>query len=431
MKHRYELPLYSFYDHTGMTTHLEEMAQRGWLLDKMGGVLWRYRKVEPQRLRFALVYFPEVTGFEPTKPEGHSRMEDLCAGTGWQLAATAGKFQIYYNEDPDPVELETDPMTQVQVIHRTMKKNFLPSYAILAVMSVLQLMVQMTSLTRDFGLQYSGKVYYLSGVSWAMIPIWSALLLVYLMELGKYLLWYRRAKKRAEEGLMTPSSNSRWVQTLAIFLLVGVLVTWMGSGTMTRMIYLTLLVLLGTMVISVLASKLMKWMQVTARVNQIVTMGLAVIFAFIAIHTMAMSIIRNDRSQEQEIGNLPLRLEDLGYATTENRVHMEVQGTPLITRTYCLHRPDRPQTTPELEYIIADVHAKFLWNTCVKDFLKNGAQSVDAAPWQADSAWRVNNRFASEEFVYVLTWGDRLVWLDLEIEPTDAQKTTIAQKLKP
>ena len=29
MKHRYEAPLYSFYDHTGMTTHLEEMAQRG------------------------------------------------------------------------------------------------------------------------------------------------------------------------------------------------------------------------------------------------------------------------------------------------------------------------------------------------------------------------------------------------------------------
>lgn len=429
MKHRYEPPLYSFYDHTGMTTHLEEMAQRGWLLDKMGGMFWRYRKVEPQRLRFALVYFPEVTGFEPDKPEGHAKMEELCAGTGWQLAATAGKFQIYYNEDPDPVELETDPMTQVQVIHRTMKKNFLPSYAILAVMSVFQLVVQFTSLTRDFGLQYSGKVYYLSGVSWAMIPIWSALLLVYLLELGRYFLWYHRAKKRAEEGLMTPSSNSRWVQTLAIFLLVGALVTWMGSGTMTRMIYLTLLVFLGTMVISVLASKLMKRMQVAARVNQIVTMGLAVIFAFVAIHTMAMSVIRNDRSQEREIGSLPLRLEDLGYATTEERTHMEVQSTPLITRTYCLHRPDRPQTTPELEYIVADVHAKFLWNTCVKDFLKNGAQPVDAAPWQADSAWRVNNRFSSEEFVYVLTWGDRLVWLDLETEPTDTQKTIIAQKL--
>ena len=428
MKHRYELPLYSFYDHTGMTTHLEEMAQRGWLLDKMGGMFWRYRKVEPQRLRFALVYFPEVTGFEPTKPEGHSRMEDLCAGTGWQLAATAGKFQIYYNEDPDPVELETDPMTQVQVIHRTMKKNFLPSYAILAVMSVLQLVMQITNLTRDFGLQYSGAVYYFSGVSWLMIPVWSALLLLYVLELSRYLLWYRRAKKRAEEELMTPSPASRWVQTLAILLLLGILLSWLGSGAMTQFVYLTLLALLAVLVISVLAAKLMKRMKVSAWLNQIITMSLAVIVAVLLIMGMANSIISSHREPPVE-GQLPLRLEDLGYATTENRVHMEVQGTPLITRTYCLHRPDRPQTTPELEYIIADVHAKFLWNTCVEDFLKNGAQSVDAAPWQADSAWRVNNRFSSEEFVYVLTWGDRLVWLDLEIEPTDAQKTTIAQKL--
>ena len=429
MKHRYELPLYSFYDHTGMTTHLEEMAQRGWLLDKMGGMFWRYRKVEPQRLRFALVYFPEVTGFEPTKPEGHSRMEDLCAGTGWQLAATAGKFQIYYNEDPDPVELETDPMTQVQVIHRTMKKNFLPTYAILAVMSVFQLVVQFTSLTRDFGLQYSGKVYYLSGVSWAMIPIWSLLLLAYLLELGRYFLWYRRAKNRAEEGLMTPSSSSHWVQQLALGLLLASVLAWVTTGAMTDFVLLLFGAMAAAGVLAALASKWMKRMKVSAKVNELVTVGITVVLMLIFMMTLMPTLLGSDHRESEETGQLPLRLEDLGYATTEERTHMEVQSTPLITRTYCLHRPDRPQTTPELEYIVADVHAKFFWNTCVKDFLKNGAQPVDAAPWQADSAWRVNNRFFSEEFVYVLTWGDRLVWLDLETEPTDTQKTIIAQKL--
>lgn len=173
----------------------------------------------------------------------------------------------------------------------------------------------------------------------------------------------------------------------------------------------------------------MKRMKVSAKVNELVTVGIAMVLILALMATLMPTMLGSDHREPEETGNLPLRLEDLGHSTTENRVHMEVQGTPLITRTYCLHRPDRPQTTPELEYIIADVHAKFLWNTCVEDFLKNGAQSVDAAPWQADSAWRVNNRFSSEEFVYVLTWGDRLVWLDLEEEPTDAQKTTIAQKL--
>ena len=429
MKRRYEAPLYSFYDHTGMTTHLEEMAQRGWLLDKMGGMLWRYRRIEPQRLRFSLVYFPEVTGFEPAKPEGHSRMEELCAGTGWQLAATAGKFQIYYNEDPDPVALETDPVSQVAVIHRAMKKNFLPTYILLSMTSVLQLVAQFTSLTRDYGLQYSGRVYYLSGVSWLMIPIWSLLLLAYLLELGRYLLWYRRAKNRAEEGLMTPSPSSHWVQQLAMWLLLAFVLSWVTSGAMTDFV----LILFGAMaaagVLATLASKWMKRMKVSAKVNELVTVGITMVLILLWMMTLMPTMLGRDDREAAETGKLPLRLEDLGYVITEDRVHMETQSSPLITRTYCLQRPDRPKVEPALEYIIADVNATFLWNTCVKDFLKNGAQPVDAAPWQADSAWRMSNRFSSEEYVYVLGWGDRLVWLNLAEEPTDAQKTTIAQNL--
>ncbi len=431
MKHRYELPLFAFYDHTGMTTHLEEMAQRGWLLDKMGGMFWRYRRIEPQRLRFAVIYFPEVTGFEPETPQGHVAMEELCAGTGWQLAATAGKFQIYCNEDPAAVELETDPVSQVAVIHRVMKKNFLPSNVILAVMAVMQLVMQFTNLTRDFGLQYSGAVYYLSGVSWLMIPTWSMLLLIYLLELGRYLLWYRRAKARAEEGLMTPSVSSHWVQRLALCLLAAIVLSWVTTGALTEFVLIFFGAMAAAGVLSVLASKWMKRMKVSAKVNQNVSAGIAVVLMLLLMITLMPTMLGNNHGEEPETGKLPLRLEDLGHATTENRVHMEVQSTPLVTRTYCLYRPDRPRTSPELEYIIAEVHARFLWNLCVNDFLKNGAQPVDTAPWNADGAWKVQKRFSSEDAVYVLCWDNRLVWLDLAEEPTTEQMALITQKLKP
>ena len=42
MKYRYEYPLYAFYDHTGMARHLEKMAQKGWMLEKIHtNSLWR------------------------------------------------------------------------------------------------------------------------------------------------------------------------------------------------------------------------------------------------------------------------------------------------------------------------------------------------------------------------------------------------------
>ena len=78
---RWELNLYSFYDHTGMERHLEKMAAKGWLLDSIGTTLWRYRRIEPQRLRFSVAYYPDATESDPITPsEGELTFWDYCAG---------------------------------------------------------------------------------------------------------------------------------------------------------------------------------------------------------------------------------------------------------------------------------------------------------------------------------------------------------------
>ena len=35
------LPLYSFYDRSGIAKHLEDMAARGWLLEKLSSWCWQ------------------------------------------------------------------------------------------------------------------------------------------------------------------------------------------------------------------------------------------------------------------------------------------------------------------------------------------------------------------------------------------------------
>ena len=42
------LPLYSFYDRSGVAHHLEEMAAEGWMLESLGTYSWRYRRMEPK-----------------------------------------------------------------------------------------------------------------------------------------------------------------------------------------------------------------------------------------------------------------------------------------------------------------------------------------------------------------------------------------------
>lgn len=442
MKYRYALPLFSFYDHTGMTCHWEKMARRGWLLDKMGGVLWRYRSIEPQRLRFAMTYFPEVTGFEPDIPAAQTDMQEFCAQAGWQLAANAGKFQVYYNEDAEAVELDTDPGIQLEVIHRAMKKNFLPSYVLLAICAVMQIITQVGALTRDYGVFYSGPAQYFSGFAWMMLPIWCGLLAIYLLELGRYLLWYRKAKHRAEEGLMTPSPNSGWVQGLAVVLLLIILLSWGLSSDMRDVVFTMLAMLLGVGILSVLLSKGMKKLRLSARVNLLVTCGVAVILSLLLVGGgITHGILTRDREENaaqyeyegrlftRHTDDIPLRLEDVGYPAAEDSTKLEEQRSPLVTHRVAFQRPRLDNLSrDELLYVIADIKLGLLWQPSLDYYLKemDTPDESDPTPWSCDRAWRTADEFGA---AYVLVKDRTLVYLELETDFTDEQKALAGEKL--
>lgn len=44
------IELYSFYDHTGIKKHLQEMARKGWMIERISNLGWKYRKIPPLRI---------------------------------------------------------------------------------------------------------------------------------------------------------------------------------------------------------------------------------------------------------------------------------------------------------------------------------------------------------------------------------------------
>ena len=63
------MEFFAFYDDQGIARHLERMAGKGWLIERINNYFWTYRKIEPQRLRFAVTYFPEASDFNPGPTE--------------------------------------------------------------------------------------------------------------------------------------------------------------------------------------------------------------------------------------------------------------------------------------------------------------------------------------------------------------------------
>ena len=81
---KYELNRFSIYDSTAVQRHLEEMAAKGWMLDRVTGLGWVYRRIEPKKLHFSVTYYPKASDFDPGPTEGQQVYHAFSAHAGWQ-----------------------------------------------------------------------------------------------------------------------------------------------------------------------------------------------------------------------------------------------------------------------------------------------------------------------------------------------------------
>ena len=113
---KYRFENFSFHDFAGVERHLEAMAQKGWLLDKVTAFTWRYRRIEPKKLHFSVTYFSEASEYNPYPTPNQRTFLDYCSDAGWNLAAEWAQMQILWSELENPVPIETDEELRLRSI---------------------------------------------------------------------------------------------------------------------------------------------------------------------------------------------------------------------------------------------------------------------------------------------------------------------------
>ena len=457
------MPLYSYLDRTAITAHLSDMAAKGWLLERIGGWSWRYRRTEPRKLRFSLAFFPAASQFDAVPSEGLETYRDYCAAAGWQLAAESAQVQIFYTEDENAVPIETDPAVELSNIRRSMKKGIGSYWALLA-LSLFQILFQCYRVWTDPVDTLS------STASLSAILNWLPLDVLIIVELTRYYRWQRKAQAAAEAG--SPLPNLRSIRWLGILVLVwtGVIVLWMlasycGSQGMVllmmgMLLYMGLMVLLANT-----ARDAMKHLRFPRWANIAVTFGMIIALTVGGMAGMAALILRNSGSGWLEDhppvetyeyhgwtwsvyhDDIPLRIEDLietDYIqwSTEARA----DSSFLLTHGTYTQRPrmDAPDQ-PDLRYELVTVKAGFLYDLCKKDFISwverhNGQlpeeyrdeyRLIDASAWGAEEVYQL---YYSGEPVnqFLVCWPDRMaeVTFDFSWTITEDMMSTAAGALK-
>lgn len=431
-KHHFHLQYFSFYDLDGMARHLEWMAAKGWMLEKMTTFGWHYRRMEPKRLRFAVTYQDTFTVFDPVDSDGQLEYQDLCRQSGWEVAASNGPLQAFYTEDEDAPPIETDPQLFLETVERLAKKTLVPDIVLL-VLSVLETwMMAGTILTAPIRLLASPFTL-VSGICWLSILVDTAISLV------SYGRWHWKAKAAAAVGEFVPVKSHRRFRVTLALVAIGLLYIVIASRLPGYAVLLLACLsgLLPMLILPDLALKIMKRKGLPAQAakkwTRIVGFGSAVL-AVVVQCMLVFSIVGNPafHLQEEDI-EPPLTMVDVTGSDDERyveRVHLD-RSVFVQHFTCTVEAPfDRNANLPEISYEIVDVWFPPFYSLCKNALIDPGYGDgyVPRDPLPGVSAvYKSAEGYNS----YIFCWDDRLVLLDADFPLTEPQLETAAAILAP
>lgn len=449
------LEYYSFYNHTGIEKHLTEMAQKGWMLEAISNLYWTYRKIEPKTIHFCVTYYPRGSDFDPEPSEDQQTFHDFCAHTGWQLACTWHQMQVFYNEKESSIPLETDPVMEVDTLHRACKKNFLPSFYSMLALGILMGGYTLARIFYDpIGLLTSSNQM-LTGFAYICV------LAISLVELVTYFSCYKKARRAAQDGLFVDTPSTAGFQKCIVVLLMIGMVWWLTNllAADDPLLFWVAVAMLGYMFVVILAvngiKQGLKKAKVSRGMNRFVTLAACFILPLIMTGLVTYGFISLNRTgaferKPQDDMSIPLSLSDfmeineMDYTEYDRTNETTLLQQRVVNHHASLHAMEAGNAE-SLRYIITTVKVPFLYKWCAEQIfwdedesnngIPEGHRSIyketDASYWGADAAYRLYHEEGWWRNTYLLYYDDRIIEIHFSWEPTEDDMAIVNQKLNP
>lgn len=461
MKRRiYRMENLALYDYRGVERHLEAMAAKGWRLEHIGAQLWRYRRAEPARVRYAVTYIQDSSQFNPGPTERQLSLEELCAAAGWVKVTDWFQMQIYVSEAESPVPLETEEAVRLEAVHRSMKRNFLPSSVLILLYALVQTGLSLRRLSRDPLSLLENNAALLA------VPLFLLLAGLMLFSLGDYLLWYRRsARSVAQGGPCAACGAYRHVNRVSW----GILIFWvalyllweLSNARSGPVAYFALYLLLFCILVFLTKrfTALLRRLKASWAANFALTLAVIVVLSIVMTGVLTRSVTRNgwfgaprgetylDRGETWDVSpvSLPLTVSDLtGETYPHTRREDSRTGSILLPQRSCRDTVRAGADNISLSYIISKP-CRRLYDWTLRAALHPRTQSVSfsgihlswtytweevpAAPWGAEAAYR---EYRDGEMLdsYLLRFSDRLVRFSAGWTLTPEQTAAVGERLK-
>ena len=365
-------------------------------------------------------------------------------------------MQVFYNEKESPIPLETDPVMEVDTLHRACKKNFLPSYYLLLALGLVMGGYFLARIYFDpIGL-LSSSSQMLSGFAYL------CMMFISLIELCTYFSWYRKAKNATHDGIFVDTPSTTGVQKVIVVFLLVAAATWLFdlfSLSNPILAWISMAMIIGMIVIifAVNGVKLcLKKAKASRGLNKVLTLAACFLLPTILIGGITYGTIAGIFSNENDTvpfddSVIPLSVTDFRDVDEDRYIEQNRNQETFMLGQRAVHmygdwHQENFHELPDLQYTITIVKVPFLYDWCKNqlyhdlDETNNPDvpaghrmiyQEIDASPWGAKLAYQIYQEEGYYLNWYLLCYENRIIEIRFDWEPTTEDMAIVKQKLNP
>ena len=280
MKKHKRIPVtYQYFDYEGIQAYLERMASDGWRLESIG-TLWTFRRAEPARAHYTVVYLPRTSQYDPVNSPTITEFDDYCRETGWFRVCSSGKMHVYCSEDENPVPIDTDESIKLENVRKSAVRSFvLPMILMVGCLSMIG-----NSFISFFTKPVEAFSSY-TNMTLAIMTLLAAMMTA--VGIVHLAMWVRKSRKLIEGGGQCASTAGfRRIYRLVHCLIIITILLWAVSITAennftTALATICLAALLwGIILLIRMVSNKMRKRGTPRTVNRIASIALCFVFTF-------------------------------------------------------------------------------------------------------------------------------------------------------
>ncbi|MGL5354881.1 MAG: DUF2812 domain-containing protein [Clostridium sp.] len=121
------------HEYKSVEKYLEDMALKGWKLKSLTGIIFKFKRIEPKRIKYTVDVMDKISFFDGKNSDRTLEYREYCKEAGWNFICERDKIQIYCSENEiESIPIHTDEREKYNCIFKASLK-----YVLLNVITIL------------------------------------------------------------------------------------------------------------------------------------------------------------------------------------------------------------------------------------------------------------------------------------------------------